>query len=177
MIYESSYWKQPLLLAARKFKIIKAVEDYSDKELARIERDIFIGFYSIRKLFEAPGKVTDATKNMRAELLWYRNTQKVHALNYHKFDELYDLEKSNSEQRDVLFICQRIIHSYVFSLYFDELGFAGIYFSSDIDKDNKIYAITKQKIIEIFEKVGTDYPITVKWQQDPTSDSIKVTAT
>lgn len=53
MIWESWYWKQPLLEMADRLEHLKTASALSDEELAQVERDIFIGFYSVRKLLEA----------------------------------------------------------------------------------------------------------------------------
>lgn len=60
MIWESWHWKQPLLKMADRLAQFKASNELSDEELAQVERDIFIGFYSVRKLLEAPAKITVA---------------------------------------------------------------------------------------------------------------------
>lgn len=63
MIRESGYWKQPLLEMADRLEHLKAVSALFGEELAQVERDIFIGFYSVRKLLEAPAKITDETRH------------------------------------------------------------------------------------------------------------------
>ena len=52
MITESYYWKLPLLEMADRFRLVASKEDLTDEEYAAYERDLFIGFYSVRKLFE-----------------------------------------------------------------------------------------------------------------------------
>jgi len=61
MISESWYWKEPLLEAAERLRSFKRARELHGEDLATIERDN-VGFHSIRKLFEAVAKVTDATK-------------------------------------------------------------------------------------------------------------------
>jgi len=52
MIHESSYWKEPLLAAADCLSEIRIDEEEPDDDLARVEREVLIGFYSIRKLLD-----------------------------------------------------------------------------------------------------------------------------
>ena len=115
MIDESCYWKAPLLKMAKRLRLFRANCKLNQKQRIQIERDIFVGFYSVRKLFDAIPKVTDATRTMKVQVSWHPNQKAVTWMNYHKIDELYDLNISNRETRDVLFVCGRIIHSFVFS--------------------------------------------------------------
>jgi hypothetical protein len=181
MIHESRYWKQPLLEMAERLRSFKAKppEDLLTDELsAQIERDIFIGFYSVRKLIEAVAKVTDATKNMRVQVWCYENLDEpVHWLNNHKLDELYDLEKARQETRDLPFVAGRIIHSFVFMPYIGETDrLEGILFTSDTDKDKRLYSMKIDDVIGIFERVGNDDPVEVCSYLDPASGKTITTA-
>ena len=167
MISESWYWKKPLLEAADRFEALKSAGDLSDEQLAEIEREIFIGFYSVRKLFEAVAKITDATKAMKVQVDWYPNREAVTWRNNHRISEIYDLTVSNQETRALRFICGRIIHSFVFSPCIEEDGgLAGIFFTSDIDKDEKLYFLSINQVIEIFQRVGNDDPVNIVWSKD-----------
>lgn len=166
MIHESRYWKEPLLEMARRLTAFTAKQDLDDKHFAQIERDVFIGFYSVRKLFEAHEKITDTTRSKKITLRFHSNRKAVTRHNSHRLDELYDLSTSQEETRDIFFVCHRIIHSYIFSPYFDEDGFGGILFTSDIDKDKKLYLLTAAELISIFDLVGNDYPHQIRWERD-----------
>lgn len=58
MIWESVYWKQALLEMADCLERLKTTSALFEEELAQVEREIFIGFYSVRKFLEAPAKIT-----------------------------------------------------------------------------------------------------------------------
>ena len=149
--------------------------DLSEEQLVQVERDIFIGFYSVRKLFEAATKVTDATKAMKVQVVSHPNRKLVTWRNNHKIDELYDLSISTPESRNVVFICGRIIHSFIFCPCLNEHGLAGIFFTSDIDRQSKIYYLDIDEVITIFERVGNDYPSHIEWQQDDGTGKEKTT--
>lgn len=168
MISESWYWKKPLLEMAERLRSLKSVHELSEKQLIQIERDIFIGFYSVRKLLETITKVTDATKSSRVQVTWYPNRKPVNWRNNHRIDELYDFEKKFKETRDVWFISSRIIHSFIFTPYVGEQGgLAGIMFTSDNDKDTKLYSMDIDDVTKVFERVGNDDPTRVEWQKNP----------
>ena len=77
MIWESWYWKQPLLEVVERLKCFKASNDLSEEQIAQVERDIFIGFYSVRKLFEALAKITDNTRSLSLFLQRHSNLKPV----------------------------------------------------------------------------------------------------
>jgi hypothetical protein len=170
MIWESWYWKQPLLEVAERLECFKASNDLSEEQIAQVERDIFIGFYSVRKLFEAPAKITDNTRSLSLFLQRHSNLKPVTWRNNHKLDELYDLSKSCKETRDVLFVCGRIIHSFVFAPCESEAGgLYGAYFSSDRDKDSHLYFISIDQVISLFTQVGSDDPCHIEISRYPST--------
>lgn len=113
MIWESSDWKQPLLKSAKWLRSVKFSDRTQERTFVRIEKELFIGFYSIRKLLETL-KISDSTKKLTFEVEWYSNKEPVHDLNWHHLDRLYDLSSRHLETRDMGFLCNQFIHSYVF---------------------------------------------------------------
>ncbi|WP_412462021.1 hypothetical protein ACK2SD_10060 [Pseudomonas sp. SC11] len=168
MIWESWYWKHPLLEMADRLEHLKTPCALSDEELAQVERDIFIGFYSVRKLLEAPAKITDKTRHLSIPLRKHSNLKRVTWGNNYRLDELYDLSKAGQEGRDVKFLCGQIIHSFVFAPCMSEGGgLDGAFFSSDFDKDKFLYFISIDEVISLFRQVGNDDPCDIKWSRDP----------
>ncbi len=167
MIYESSYWKEPLLDSAKLFADYKDYSELNEQSLVRIEKDIFVGFYSIRKLLDTI-KVTDELKNKKYSLQWHKHRgTDVTFINNHKIDELYELGASNKENRDLWFIASRLIHSYIFTICESEKGgFSGVYFTSDSDKNKKLYYLSVDEIISIFTETGNNYVTEFTWKKD-----------
>jgi hypothetical protein len=54
-------------------------------------------------------------------------------------------------------------------------GFVGIGFSSDKDKDSKLYFMDTRQIVEVFRLVGNDYPVYGSFVRDPDTGEFKVT--
>jgi hypothetical protein len=169
MIHESYYWKKPLLESSLRFKDYRSYEEINEETYVRIEKDIFMGFYSIRKLIETETKVTDSLKVGKHDVQWYKHIgADVTWRNNHKLDQLYDLDKTHSEKRDLWFISSRIVHSFIFNLCVNENGgFDGILFTSDTDKNKKLYTLNIDQIIELFELVGNNNVTNVHWQKCP----------
>ena len=176
MIWQSQYWKEPLIESAAVLENFAQQQiELSEEDEAKIEREIFIGFYSIRKLMDAR-KITDSTKNFKLVLVWYPNIKKVSVFDYNRPDDLYDFSVANKETRSLLFICNQIIHSYMFVILVNEQqGFEGIVFCSDKDKDSKLYFMDTRQIVEVFRLVGNDDPVEYIFERDPVTDELKIT--
>lgn len=171
MIWESWHWKRPLIETAQRLRALKDAAEPSEEQFVQLEKDIFIGFYSVRKLFETQTKVTDVTRATKLEVSWHANKGKrVTWRNNHKLDELYDLSQMSTEIRDAGFICGRIIHSFVFAPVIGDKGLEAVLFTSDTDKDKRLYSLHIDRVIELFELVGNDDPTEVHWQRDPDTD-------
>jgi hypothetical protein len=169
MIWESWYWKQPLLEMAERLRGLRSVQALSEEQLVQIEKDLFSGFYAVRKLFETVTKVTDVTKAKKVKITWHPNKKPVSWTNNHHVDEIYALDQRHSETRDLWFVSGRIIHSFIFSpVVEDDTGcLVGIFFTSDTDKDKKLYFMDIDTVIHVFELVGHDDPTTIKWKRNP----------
>jgi len=142
--------------------------EFTDKQFVQLEKDIFIGFYSIRKLIEAITKVTDANKKMKVEIEWHPNRKPVNWRNNHRIDELYALDKAHKEIRDIWFVSSRIIHSFILNPVINENSeLEGLFFTSDTDKNKKLYFIHIDQVINIFEAIGRDYPSHISSDCDP----------
>jgi len=169
VIHESYYWKQPLLESAIKFKEYQALEGIDEERYVKIKQGVFIGFYSIRKLLESDNKITDSLKNQKYDLGFFPHIgNNVAWLNNHKIDEIYNFDKPQSEKRHLWFIASRVIHSFIFNLCINQDGgFDGILFTSDIDKNKKLYMLSLDQLIKIFEVVGNDYVVKIEYKKCP----------
>ena len=177
MIHESSDWKDPLLTSARRFRRFQKLANLSEAVLAQIERDVFVGFYSIRKLIEKPGALTDAAMSSTWRCTSFPNISPVTLLNNHRLHELYNLSSRQQATKDLGFLCHQIVHSFVFDLWFDEDGgFGGVFFASDRAKDSMLYGVSADTLVHIFRRVGQDYPHRVTWTQDLETRKVTVAA-
>lgn len=161
MIYESCYWKQPLLRSATWLENITIQESKSEGTLARIERAVLIGFYSVRRLLET-FEVTKATKSMQFTVVWYKNIKRVDYMNNHQINDCFDVNNGNHEDLGIFELCNQFIHSYVFTITSDDDGhFTGCLVSSDRKRYRKLYYIDRETITKVFRSVGRDYPNTM----------------
>jgi hypothetical protein len=86
------------LESAEEFRLFKDLPNIDEEKYITIEKAIFIGFYSIRKLLETETKVTDYIKSGLHKVSWFQHVgTEVTWRNNHKLDELYNLNRSHSE--------------------------------------------------------------------------------
>lgn len=160
MITESYYWKKPLLNGAKVIRKYMNAENISEAQFARVEREILIGFYSIRKLLEATGKVSAETRAMKVTLKRYEKRPDqpiVDFYNRSEFGELYDLDKPAPKSSDLLYVVNQMVHSFIFTLSGDDDGH-GAFFTSDRGKETRLNFVSTDEIVRVFESVGNDYP-------------------
>ena len=165
MIWESGYWKAPLLSAAKWLRAIRLSERTRESTYVRIEKEIFFGFYSIRKLFDTL-KVSNSTKATTYKLTWFPNMKPVDDLNWHQLDKCYDMSTKHTEIRDIRYLCNQFTHSYVF-IVAGEFRIDGIYVASDHVRNKKVYFVPLPHILHAFRLIGRDYPSTLVHVKDP----------
>ena len=176
MIWESYYWKAPLIESAERIRALtRSRSGLSDEEFVQLEKDIFLGFYSIRKLMEALGKLTDRVKLTRLTLRCYPNLKRVDSSNNHRLDELYDLDSTFTLKKEVKFVCGRVIHSYILSPIVSENGvLEGLAFTSDIDRNKRLYTLSANQVSGLFNRIGRDNVVSLVQVRNSTTGEMKV---
>ena len=165
MIWESKYWKEPLLKSARYLQRLRLSDRTSERTFVRIEKEVFLGFYSIRKLLDT-FKISDSTKAMKFEVAWHPNRLPVDYMNWHKIEENYDLSIQKSETRDLRFICNQFIHSYIFIPSECDNRLDGFFVASDRERLTKCYFVKLEQVLQAFRVVGNDYPANLQLHRD-----------
>lgn len=136
-----------------------------------------IGFYSIRKLIEARKLSTSTVETKVALYAYVSRGKSVTLMNWHRLDELFDLDTRTKRELDLLALCNQFIHSYVFSPVLSEKGtLQSILLSSDRAKSSVLYEIELTQILAVFDQVGSDYPSHGSIRYDPAKGDYKVTA-
>lgn len=175
MIWESAYWKEDLLKQAKALKKRISQRRWAERSLANLEKTIMLGFYSIRKLIEA-NKLTDKVSLSQIPLIAFPWKGKpVTVINWHKVDELYNLEEETRVSLPLSTMCNTVIHSYVFAPTFNEQSkIHGIMVNSDYSRNKELYFITLSEIIRLFERVGKDYERMRKMKFDENKGDYKI---
>ena len=130
-----------------------------ETSFAKLEMEVFIAAYCIRKLFEA-AKTSSSTTAYQFNVKAYRFIgTNITKINWHEFDEHYDLRKPKIFRKDALFICNQLVHSYVFAPDLKRTGgLRGIFFCSDRERHSWLYLLAIDELIRYLKKVGRDYP-------------------
>ncbi len=175
MIWESSYWKDELLRQARTLRIRVQQKRWPEASFAKLEQTLMVGFYAVRKLIESK-KLTDSLRSKLIQVTELAPTGKpVQLYNWHHIDRLYILDKPKKKKIDLPTLCNQFVHSYIFLPIFDEARkLNGVYVTSDRKRSACLYYVDVQKIIEIFEQVGEDYPASQTFIWDSKKGDYKV---
>ncbi len=172
MIWESCHWKEPLLENRKYMQRFRCTDSTLESTLAKLEKIIFLGFYSIRKLIDAV-KLSNTTVESSWPVKAYPNCDRIDLMNWHRIEEKYSFEKDVSLHKSLRWLCNQVIHSFVFVLDFDEKGkLFGIFVSSDRERNRYLYYVDRKTILTIFKLVGSDYPHDSKRIRDLNGDWI-----
>jgi len=178
MIWESWPWKNELLKSALYLETrMTNQKRWPESSLVKLEKTIMTGFYSIRKLKEA-NKLSTSTPDYHLTLHSYECKKTfANCMNWHRLTEFYNLDSAKTETRNLSFICDQIIHSFVFSPLFDEDNrLFAVYFTSDRGRKKRLLEISIAQVIEVFNLVGNDYPNHSTSVLDPKNNDYKVTS-
>lgn len=158
MILESSFWKDDLLKLADKLQLRIIQKRWGGKNIFALEKDLFIGFYAIRKLIESE-KISDSVKlkQYRVSEFEYRGSRNL-VFNTFSFDK-YKFDQPKKRALTISQICNQFIHSFYFLPSFSEEGnLIGFYICSDHQRIKSIFLITIFDIIDIYNVIGNNYP-------------------
>ena len=156
---ESRYWKDDLLNHAKALRAVKHPKRWSEKSQVNLEKEIIVSFFKIRKLFETH-KVSKKIRTYKADIFRYPSgLEKITNRNYWDIFEVYEIAKETTVKKDIVFICNQLIHGgATFAYRNDDKNWGGIYTCSDFERSKYLYRIPIEEIIKILILVGSDYP-------------------
>lgn len=149
MISGSDLWKEDLVKMAN--KLLKRIiqKKWSRRSVFTMEKELFIGFYSVRKLIEA-NEVPNELLHTRFELLMFPRKN----LSDEEIGTVLPYEPSPGDalmkKISVREICNQFIHSYHLLPFGDKSALVGFFINSDFQSKKGIYLITIFDIAEIF---------------------------
>jgi hypothetical protein len=180
MIFESSYWKDELLKLSQRLSARRTFKRrWTEDQHGSFEKEIMIGFYIIRKLIEAQ-KLSNI--NVSTKVSGFRiphNAGIVHRMNSHRYYEFYDFGKTESSKFDLIFLCNQIVHSYVFApAFIEENGkviLESIHFCSDDKRNSWLFELTVDTLIDLLNKLGEDFPSDSRMHYDEKKKDYTIT--
>jgi hypothetical protein len=89
--------------------------------------------------------------------------ERVDYINEGRIADLFKLKQVQYEQRDLEFLCNQFIHSFVFATVENDDGsLAGFFISSDRSCQRKVYFLELSQVLNAFRTVGRDYPANIQ---------------
>ena len=175
MIWDSWPWK--LELARRTMALERRTHQrrWSERSFAALEFDVFVMAYAMRKLAEAH-KVSDEVLSSSLQVQIHASTgRSVDLMNWHKLDELYDMDLPSSGRLSVVEFCNQLIHSFVFvPVMNDHRGLSGLFFSSDRDKGSRLYYAGVEAVVGLASHVVEDDIVSVRMVRDSIGAPLRV---
>ena len=154
MIFNSDPWKRELKRIAHTLGKYQGQRRWSDASYARFEQSVMVGCYIVRRIAESFQPMIVAQTSI--PLLAFPATKESYRLWWPVVAEHFDLSKSRRVNQSLKFIYDQMIHTYVFSPWFDENHkLAGVFFSSDREKDECVFRLGIDELIQVFENIAT----------------------
>ena len=135
-----------------------------------------IACYCVRKLIEAR-KLTDGVANRQMRLIQFRALGRpVHSKNWHRLETLYDLEQGRGVTKPLLFVCNQLIHSFVFVNGFkDGGGLEYVLFCSDQERNANLFQLSIDELAEALREVANDDVVECRATWNPAKKEYDVT--
>lgn len=147
-------WKIADKLTARTTQV-----RWSERSSMNLEKDVFIGFYVIRKLMEAR-KLSVEVEASQVRVRTIPSAGKhVTYMNWDKIDQLYDWSAPSIETLLLRDLCNLVVHSYIFMPAMSESGgLDALLVSSDRSRNTKLYEVPALGAISLLRAVASDDP-------------------
>ena len=148
---------------------------WAETRYEEYERDIFNSFFTIRRLAEC-NKLSEGLVARRIRVQTFRPTgERVTLMSRYDLPELYDLEHPLRSMLNLLFLCNQVIHSYVFMLFIDGgRRTSSFFFSSARERRRAAYRMTRGAFAALLRTVGRNYPRMAEFEFDDQKDDYRV---
>lgn len=159
MIYDSRSWKRQLKRYARKLRLrrrFKIPSPLLNSFRNSIDKIILYSAVITRKLIES-NKLSDSIDQYEFNVFCHKPRRNVDRL--HRWVEDGDYEWDPTKKVSVLGkkLCNALIHSYVYSIYFDNNHYLdGFFVSSDYDRNKILYQVNLADWIDYITLVSED---------------------
>lgn len=163
MIDDSWEWKdelrRDLRSLRRKLSRARLSEQASEEAIVAVEKFALVAAYIIRKLKEA-GKLSDeleAEATLPVQAFPRADTSyPVDLMSRHNIDRAYDLRFASHRKLSLDAACNRLIHSFVFTVALEAETPCGFLFNSDRMKEREVYLVTLDDFLSLVRSVLAD---------------------
>ncbi|MBU0726658.1 MAG: hypothetical protein KJ904_00335 [Alphaproteobacteria bacterium] len=161
MIWESGPWKKTLLEDADILERWATKTSRKSQQAIIFEKKILLAAYAMRKLKDAD-KICTALHHKKINFKIYERTNsKFTPSNWHHIDKHYNLNSKKSGTKGIWEVFDRIIHSHIFLLRFDDQeNVDGFFIASDTDikENNDLRFIDLGNFLKIVREIACDDP-------------------
>ena len=149
MIYEDSCWKNELEVLSKKLEMRLIQKRWTKKSFFSLEKEIFLGFFIIRKLVES--------NHVEKNVLIKKYSVYEYFLNANVVIEEVEINKCKKQNLDIKMLSNQFIHSKAFFPYIHKGRLIAIIVSSDYKmKNNECYLISIFEIINMYETISNN---------------------
>ena len=175
MIWDSAEYKAELATASKRFARWRARKRLRSADYVQIEMLAFSAAYIVRKLMDAK-KLTKRVGDIRVRVSVAKCIANVTRLNWHKIDELYDFAQSTSKDVSLRFLCNQLIHSYVFVISLNETGgLSSLYFASDEQRNKGLFRLNVRALERTLSAISRDSPKEGDWYYNEATGDFETT--
>src|SRR5262249_40702763 len=155
--HDSIPWREELVRVADRLEKRKTQRRWTDRTSFLVERDIMTSAYAVRKLNEAR-RISDQLTARKLRVKRFDLVGRVLDHYWYEFWESFDLESPVEAEVSLAFLCNQIIHSFVWAISVTEDGelFDGIFVSSDRERRKSLYFIGADLLIGLFREIGEE---------------------
>jgi hypothetical protein len=171
MIWNSEPWRRQLLAISARLEKRRTQRRWPDASLARLEMDVMLGAYSVRKLLDAQTVLTHA---VRDHLLGVRTIPArkdprgigPDLMNWEHLERWFQLETMQPATLTVRGLCNQVIHSWVFIPSMgDGGGLSSILVTSDRSRRKVLYDVGVDVLIGVFRDVAESHVTAVEMRR------------
>jgi hypothetical protein len=121
-----------------------------------------LGFFSIRRLVEAGGRLSDSTALAQVRVREYpRTASYMTRFNRDRVDKHFDLDAPTDRTRSLTSIANQFIHSYVLMPVLSETRLCALLVCSDWQRHHSCMELAAREAVRLFRKAARDNPTRV----------------
>lgn len=163
MIFESGPWKDDL--SSYRGKIMEYCssnyfqndDDVSDKAYSILEKSIFYSAFVIRKLVDCKTKLSDEADCYALKVEIFESKKQFDNMHHWTSEDSHNWESSRRQTKQGTDVCNRLIHSVIFELtYNDDKSIEGFCISSDKNCDKCLYHVTMKDWLNYIDFISSD---------------------
>ena len=169
MIWESGPWKDDLYYYIEQIENFNSAQYFDDDNAYTIvEKAIFYSAFIIRKLSDCKGKLSDEAEKYSLKIYPVKPLKQVDFWHRWISDDSHDWENEKKITVAGRNICNWLIHSYIFSVVYNEDNVIDNFFvCSDRYRNKNLYRIPMCEWVKYMKYIASDDIVRMSTHYDP----------